>query len=71
MAEDNEQQSPFTRPGFVAATVVIALIVVLGLVIVIVNMTRDDPDPAPPTSTGAPTCSRAMLRARCGHSKKP
>ena len=27
MAEDNEQQSPFTRPGFVAATVVIALIV--------------------------------------------
>ena len=53
MAEDNEQQSPFTRPGFVAATVVIALIVVLGLVIVIVNMTRDDPDPAPPTSTSA------------------
>ena len=31
MAEDNEQQSPFTRPGFVAATVVIALIVVLVL----------------------------------------
>lgn len=53
MAEDKEQQSPFTRPGFVAATVVIALIVVLGLVIVIVNMTRDDPDPAPPTSTSA------------------
>ena len=23
MAEDNEQQSPFTRPGFVAAAVVI------------------------------------------------
>lgn len=53
MAEDNEQQSPFTRPGFVAATVVIALIVVLGLVIVIGNMTRDDPDPAPPSSTSA------------------
>lgn len=51
MAEDNEEQSPFTRRGFVAATVVVAVIVVLGLVIVIVNMTRDDPDPAPPTST--------------------
>ena len=51
MAEDNEEQSPFTRRGFVAATVVVALIVVLGLVIVIVNMTRDDPDPAPTSST--------------------
>ena len=59
MAEDNEQQSPFTRPGFVAATVVIALIVVLGLVIVIVNMNRDDPDPAPPTSTSTEPTSAA------------
>ena len=59
MAEDIEQQSPFTRPGFVAATVVIALIVVLGLVIVIVNMNRDDPDPAPPTSTSTEPTSAA------------
>ena len=59
MAEDNEQQSPFTRPGFVAATVVIALIVVLGLVIVIVNMNRDDPDPAPTTSTSVEPTSAA------------
>lgn len=60
MAEDNEQQSPFTRPGFVAAAVIIALIVVLGLVIVIVNINRADPDPAPPSTpptqpTTAPT----------------
>lgn len=53
MAEDNEEQSPFTRRGFVAATVVVAVIVVLGLVIVIVNMTRDDPDPTPTSSTSA------------------
>ena len=59
MAEDNEQQSPFTRPGFVAATVVIALIVVLGLVIVIVNMNRDDPNPAPTTSTSVEPTSAA------------
>lgn len=53
MAEDNEEQSPFTRRGFVAATVVVAVIVVLGLVIVVVNMTRDDPDPTPTSSTSA------------------
>lgn len=52
MAEDNEQQSPFTRPGFVAATVVIALI---GG-----QPTRDRHrqhdsrrSPTPPTSTSA------------------
>ena len=59
MAEDNEEQSPFTRRGFVAATVVVALIVVLGLVIVIVNMNRDDPDPAPTTSTSVEPTSAA------------
>src|SRR5690606_2087612 len=53
MAEDNEEQSPFTRRGFVAATVVVAVIVVLGLVIVIVNMTGDDADPTPASLTSA------------------
>lgn len=57
MAEDKEQ-SPFTRPGFVAATVVIALIVVLGVVVVGISATRDHASPSPttePTDGAAPT----------------
>lgn len=53
MAKDTNQQRHFTQSGFVAATMVIALIVVFGIVIVIVNMNREDPDPALTTSTSA------------------
>jgi hypothetical protein len=58
MATEDNEQSPFTRPGFIVAAVVVALIVVLGVVIGIVNATRDDPDPAPTSSastSAAPT----------------
>src|SRR5690606_1768692 len=54
---DNEEQSPFTRRGFVAATVVVAVIVVLGVVVGI-NATRDQASPSPttePTDVAAPT----------------
>ncbi|WP_298325101.1 hypothetical protein [Haloactinopolyspora sp.] len=57
MTEDNEEQSPFTRRGFVAATVVVAVIVVLGVVVGI-NATRDQASPSPttePTDVAAPT----------------
>lgn len=54
--EDNEQ-SPFTKPGFIIAAVVVFLIVVLGVVIGFVNANRNDPEPAPssssPTNTSA------------------
>lgn len=60
MDDDNQSQSPFTRPGFIAAAVVVALIVVLGIVIAIVNVVRDDdadaePAPGPETTATAPT----------------
>lgn len=59
MATDDNEQNPFTRPGFIAAAVVVVLVVVLGLVIAIVNATRsDDPEPTPepsPTTSTAPT----------------
>lgn len=59
MATDDEP-NPFTRPGFIAAAVVVALIVVLGIVLVIMNATRDGgpgptPPPSPDTTTTAPT----------------
>ena len=49
--EDQNVQSPFTRPGFVMAAVLIAIIVILGLVLAIVNSTGDDD--APPGATSA------------------
>lgn len=58
MATDDNEQNPFTRPGFIAAAVVVAIVVVLGIVIAIVNATRsDDPDPTEPspTTSAAPT----------------
>lgn len=59
MATEDDEQNPFTRPGFIAATVVVALVVVLGIVIAIMNATRgNDPDPTPTsdaTTSAAPT----------------
>lgn len=49
--DGEEQQSPFTRPGFIAATIVLAVIVVLGVVIAIANSNRLDlSDAAGPTT---------------------
>lgn len=60
MATDDDEQSPFTRPGFITAAIVIALIVVLAIVLAIVNATRGDaPEPpasaSPTPSVSAPT----------------
>lgn len=58
MATDDDEQNPFTRPGFIAAAVVIALVVVLGIVLVVVNARDDDPGPTPTSSastSAAPT----------------
>lgn len=52
MSDENqsESQSPFTRPGFIAAAIVVALIVVCGIVLVAVNVTKGDPKAAPTPS---------------------
>ena len=58
MTTDNtEQQSPFTRPSFVAAALIVGLIIVLGIVIAVVNAARNsEVEPTPPgESTPAPT----------------
>lgn len=61
MATDDNEQNPFTRPGFIAAAVLVALVVVLGIIIAIVSATRsDDPDPAPEPSSPSPTTSAAQ-----------
>ena len=57
-SEDNEKQSPFTRPGFIAAAGVVALIVVCAIILVIVNLSRGNPEPGP-TSTSEPSSTTA------------
>ncbi|PFG45149.1 hypothetical protein ATJ97_0071 [Georgenia soli] len=62
MASDDSEQNPYTRPGFVAAAIVVALVVILAAVLGYRAVAEpDDPDPttAPtspvPTATAAPT----------------
>jgi len=57
MAADDDERSPFTRPGFIAAAFVVVLVVVLGIVLVVVNANDDDPGPTPTSSgtSAAPT----------------
>lgn len=57
-SDDTEQeQSPFTRPGFFLATGAVGGIAVLGIVLGIMNLNDDEPDVAVPTPTEAPSSS--------------
>ncbi|GAA3514508.1 hypothetical protein [Georgenia daeguensis] len=67
MASDDSEQNPYTRPGFVAAAIVVALVVILAAVLGYKAVAEpDDPDPttAPtsfaPTATAAPTDSPSV-----------
>lgn len=62
MSADEDERSPFTRPGFIASALVVALVVVLGIVIAIVNATRND-DPGATATAGSSTSSAAATTA--------
>lgn len=53
--ENNEtNENPFTRPGFIVSAVVVAVVLVLGAIlgtVGIVNATREEPTAAPATTT--------------------
>ncbi|PYF96373.1 hypothetical protein SAMN05216184_11933 [Georgenia satyanarayanai] len=49
--DDSETRSPFTRPGFLVAAVLVGAIVVVGIVLGILNATRAGDDPPQPSST--------------------
>ena len=58
-SEDEDQQSPFAKPGFLVAAVIVALVVVAGVILGIVNATQDDPEsnaatPSPSTTSTRP-----------------
>jgi len=51
--DDEAPQNPFTRPGFIAATVVVAIVLVLGILVAIRTAGNDDPEPPPTGGTEA------------------
>lgn len=53
-SDETERPSPFTRPGFIAAAVLIAVVVVLGIILLIVNLSGGQADPGP-SATGQAT----------------
>ena len=61
MASDDEnQQSPFAKPGFLISAVIVVLVVVAGVFLGIMNATRDEPEsdaatPAPSSAMPTPT----------------
>lgn len=67
MADEENEQNPWTRPGFVAAAVVVAIVVVLGIVLAVVTATRDDEDPeTSPTPSETRTAPTAEPTAAAG-----
>ena len=59
-SDDDNQQSPFAKPGFLISAVIVVLVVVAGVFLGIMNATRDDPEsdaatPAPSSATPTPT----------------
>lgn len=53
--DDDVQQNPWTRPGFIAATLVVAIVVVLGIFLATRGSGNENPPPSP--TTGGPTAS--------------
>ena len=55
MAEDDTEQNPFTRPGFIVGAVVVAALIVAAIVLTVINLNRgnDAAPPAPDPSSSA------------------
>jgi len=58
MAEDENEQSTFTKPGFIAGAGLVAVLVIAGIVLTVVNVVGGDSDDDT-ASTPAPTSSSA------------
>lgn len=57
MAEDENEQSTFTKPGFLAGAALVAVLVIAGIVLTVVNVAGGDSDDT--AATPAPTSSSA------------
>ena len=60
MAEDDTQQNPFTRPGFIVGAVVVAALIVTAIVLTVLNLNRgNEPGPPAPDPSSSATTSAA------------
>lgn len=59
MSDDNTQpESPFARRGFIAAAIVVGVIVLAGVIVLVTSLTSPKGDPVvQPTNTGGPVAS--------------
>ncbi|MET2012973.1 hypothetical protein ABXJ56_15625 [Microbacterium chocolatum] len=61
MAEDDTQQNPFSRPGFIIGAIVVAALIIAAIFLTVLNLNRGDeaasppPGPASPAATPTPT----------------
>ena len=51
---DNNEQNPWTRPGWIISAVVVAVVLVLGIVITITTARGSDDDATPSTTSSTP-----------------
>lgn len=65
MAEDDDtQQNPFARPGFIVGAVVVAALIVAAVFLTVLNLNRGNeatPPSADPSSSAAPTPSESAV----------
>lgn len=73
MATDETEQSPFARPGFVLAALLVILLIVVGVIVAVSISGRDDnpndlmeATPVPTTTAAAPDESSKVDPSACG-----
>lgn len=57
MADEENEQNPFSRPGFVVAAVVVVALVIAGVIVGVNLATRDDDEAAQPTPSASASTS--------------
>lgn len=63
MSSDDTERSPWTRPPFITAAIVIAIVVLLGVALAIRPLTQGDDVASPvPSTTPSPSATRSEVR---------
>lgn len=68
MADEENQQSPWTRPGFITAAIVVGVIVIAGIVVSILALNQSAAAPPQPTSTSSAAPAPSPTAAAGGSS---
>ena len=69
MSTDDTEQSPFTRPAFVSAAIVVGLVLVLGAVLAVHAMTTGKATASPPTTSASPPAATSTPSPSTGTSE--